>query len=264
MPTKFFSTVFPTILLGSLLVSCAKDNANSNSNNNNNNSANSCDKLAQLHAHSFTAVTKGDGIQISVDHLADVSYHWTGPNNFQSDDQNPNISDYSDYSDRGWYYVSMSLDGCSTSIDSVYVNVKFPQGVPGCSLTNNNATFSSLGVQSFSFVTYGPGPSGDYEIVGNSSNGDLNINMSPYWSTHPLEDGIYYTTSDPLPQDSDIDRIFIADVNTNIYWIAESDKPVYISHVGGKARLSFCNISFSGTLGGPEYYTTVSAQISQP
>ena len=259
MSIKFVSTVFFSALLGALLFSCAKQNVN----NNNSNNANSCDKLAKLHTHPFTAVTKGDGIQISVDSLADVNYHWTGPGNFQSDDQNPNISDYSDYSDRGWYYVSMSLDGCSTFLDSVYVNVKFPQGVPSCSLTDNKGTFSSLGDQSYSFVTYGPGPSG-YEIVGNSSNGDLRITLSPYWTTHALEDGIYYSTNDPLVDYSEIDRIFIADVNQSIYWVGEGDKPVYISHVGGKARLSFCNISFSGDWGGTQYFTTISAQISQP
>ena len=50
-------------------------------------------------------------------------------------------------------------------------------------------------------------PPGGYEIVGNSSNGDLRISMSPYWTTHPLEDGIYYSTNDPLPDYAEIDKI---------------------------------------------------------
>ena len=74
----------------------------------------------------------------------------------------------------------------------------------------------------------------------------------------------YPCTISLINETNEIDRIFISDVNQSIYWVAEGDKPVYISHVGGKARLSFCNISFSGSLGGPQYNTTISAQISQP
>ena len=260
MTTKLLPALLNTVLLGSLLISCTKENVNDNTN------GTSCDQLAQLHTHAFTAVTKGDVIQLAVDSSADVYYHWTGPGNFQSDYQNPAVASDADYSHRGWYYVSMSLEGCSPHFDSVYVQVKFPQGAPACALTNNKGTFGGaliLGDQSYSYVSFGAGIGG-YEIVGNSNNGDLRISMSPYWTTHPLEDGIYYSTNDPLPDYAEIDKIYITDVNQSIYWVAEGNKPVHISHVGGKARISFCNISFSGDFGGNLYHATVSAQVSQP
>lgn len=226
-------------------------------------SSDPCAKLASLHTKPFTAVNKGDEIKISADYFAEASYSWYGPGYFSSSSQNPTVASYAEYSHEGWYYVHMSVDGCTSRTDSVYVDVKFPQGTPSCILVNNKATFSSMGDQSFYYETFGPGVYG-YEVEGNSSNGDLRITMSPYWSSHALEDGIYYTTNDQLPDYADVDQIFIADVNQSIYWTAEANKPVYISHVGGKARLSFCGIQFSGDWGGTLYHTTISAQITQP
>lgn len=260
MTIKFLPVFLYSLILGALLSSCTKENGNGST------SGDPCYRLTHLHTHSFTPVTMGDEIKLIVDTLAIADYHWTGPGYFESYTQNPTISSYADYTDRGWYYVSMSLSGCPTKRDSVYVDVKFPQGTPSCTLTNNKAEFGGpvlLGDQSFYYVSYGAGTTG-YEVEGNSTFGDLRISMSPYWITHPLEDGIYYTTSDQLLDYADIGKIFISDVNQSIYWVAEADKPVYISHVGGKARISFCGISFSGSWGGTLYHTTVDAQITQP
>jgi hypothetical protein len=258
MTNKFLPALLPALLLVSLLISCIKERTGDTN-------SGGCDQLALLHTRTFAAVTRGDAIQLAVAGAPDVYYQWSGPGNFQSNSQNPLVTSNAYYWHRGWYYVSMSLQTCSPSFDSVYVEVKFPQGVPACTLTNNTGTFGGavvLGDQSYSYVSFGPGIGG-YEIEGNSSNGDLRITMSSYWTTHPLEDGIYYTTNDPLPDESEIDEVNIADVNQNIYWVAEGGKPVYISHVDGKARISFCNISFSGDWGGNLYHTTVSAQVSQ-
>ena len=105
---------------------------------------------------------------------------------------------------------------------------------------------------------------GDYEITGNSAAGDITFTLSAYWLTHEPEDGIYHTTSSPSIDYANIDNVLISDVNESIYWVAEPDKPVYISHVNGKLQITFCSINFSGSLGGPLYTTTVSAKIIKP
>lgn len=228
--------------------------------------ANPCEKIKETHAHPFTAVTKGAEIYITADSLADAWYEWTGPGNFQSSSQSNTVSTYADYTDEGWYYVRISHDGCTSHFDSVYVEVKFPQGTPTCTPANNSANFSGaliLGDQAFSFISFGDVSNG-YGVTANSSNGDMTVALSTYWSTHEFKDGIYYTTNNPLPDYSDIGAVYISDVNQSIYWVAEADKPVYISHVGGKRRITFCGIQFSGDLGGPVYHTTISAQITQP
>ncbi len=260
MTTKFTSAPAYAFLLTCLLVSCAKAPVDSNNDT-------LCANLATLSAHPFTGIVAGETIRLSADPLEGANYYWTGPGNFQSYEQNPIVSSSATYGHRGWYYVLVSSVNCTTTaFDSVYVNVKFPQGTPSCVPTDNTTTFSGgvlLGDQSYYFVSFGAGISG-YEIVGNSSNGDIRISMSTYWQTHTLEDGIYYTTSNYLPEYADIDKIFISDVNQSIYWTAEADKPVYISHVGGKAKLTFCGVSFSGSFGGTLYHTTASGKITQP
>ncbi len=259
MKMNAFTNFCLAILLNITLFSCKKENTVNDNNN-------PCIKLALVRTHPFTPVIKGDEINISVDSLEDAYYTWTGPGNYQSYSQNNTVSFYADYSHRGWYYVNVSYNGCNDRYDSVYVSVKFPQGTPGCSIANNNATFNSaliLGNQSFTSIFFG-GVTGGYGVTCNSSNGDLNITMSSYWLTNDFEDGIYYTSSNPLPDYADIDKVFISDVNQGIYWVAEPGKPVYISHVGGKRRITFCDIPFSGSLGGTLYHATIKAQITQP
>ncbi|MEP7163310.1 MAG: hypothetical protein ABI741_01385 [Ferruginibacter sp.] len=223
-----------------------------------------CNNIKGLHAHPFTAVTEGQQIDISADYLDGANYYWSGPGNFQSYTRDNTVSTYASLSDRGWYYLKIYSSECAEDkFDSVYVDVKFPQGNPSCTLTNNTAAFSGalvLGDQSFSFVSFGSGPGG-YTVTANSSNGDMTITMSDYWNTHDFEDGIYYTNS-TLPDA--INKILITDVNQSIFWTAEPNKPVYISHVGGKRRISFCGIQFSGTWGSTLYTTTVNTQLTQP
>lgn len=259
MTTRFLSRLTALLLCSCMFTSCVKEILKKID-------PGPCEDVAELHTSAFTPVEKGQAINIAIPPLDDVNYLWRGPGNFESYSPNTTVTDYADYSHRGWYYVTISHNECDTRYDSVYVDVKFPQGTSECTLTNNTADFSGavlLGDQSYSYVSFGPGLSG-YEITGNSSNGDMRITASPYWRTHDFEDGIYYTTNDPLPDEADIDRIYITNVNQNIFWTAEADKAVYISHVGGKPRISFCNISFSGSFGGRLYTTLVSAQLTEP
>ena len=225
-----------------------------------------CNNLNGLHAHPFTAVTQGQQIDISADYLDGADYYWSGPGNFTSYSANNTVSTSASLSDRGWYYVRISSVDCADArFDSVYVTVNFPQGNPSCTPTNNTATFSGaliLGNQSFSFISFGSGPGG-YTVTANSPNGDMTITMSDYWNSHDFEDGIYYTSS-TIPDYAEINKMLITDVNQSIFWTAEPNKPVYISHVGGKRRITFCGIQFSGTWGSSLYTTTVNAQLTQP
>lgn len=255
------NSVLSFVLLFGIFIftGCVKNDASDN------NLTALCNSLSSLHATPVAAVTKGDDINLSADYLDAVYYTWTGPNNYTDNGRNNTITSANFYNE-GWYHVSFLVDGCETKSDSVYVDVKFPQGTAACTPADNTAAFSGpllLGDQSFYFVQFGP-TTGGYGVVCNSSNGDMSFTFSSYWETHELEDGVYYTTSTPLPDFADIDKIYISDVNQSIFWVAEPDKPVYISHVGGKARITFCNVIFSGDWGGTLYQTTVDAQVTKP
>ena len=258
MRKKYLQPLFGLFLSTVLFSSCIKDALP-------NSMVDTCNRLLTLHAHPVTAVEKGAQIDLSVDYAENATYYWSGPNYFQSYSQNTTLTDNADFSDRGWYYVKISNADCSNyGFDSVYVNVKFPQGTPACSPANNTATFTSalfLGDESYYGVSFGPAVAG-YGITCNSMNGDMNMTMSGYWNSNDLEDGVYYSTSSPLPER--IDQIYMSNVNQSIFWSAEPDKPVYISHVNGKRRITFCGIDFSGDWGGTLYHATVDAQITEP
>jgi hypothetical protein len=258
---KALTSLLCILLSATMLSSCVKDVLDDVNDPNN-----FCNELAQVNTSPFVPVTKGEEIRISADEMDGAYYQWTGPGNFDSYAASPLVSSYADYSDRGWYYVRVSVTDCNDKYDSVYVDVKFPQGSPACSPANNTATFGGamlLGDQSYYFVSFGSSPGG-YGVTGNSTNGDIHFTLSPYWLTHEFEDGIYYTTSDALPDYPDLDKIYMSSVNQSIFWVAEPNRPVYIDHVGGKPRIRFCSIDFSGSWGSSLYHTTVSGQITKP
>jgi hypothetical protein len=257
----FLKSIY-AITLFSVITSCIKADVTNEEEEQNN--ATLCNKIKNAKIKPFTAVTKGEDIVILVDTVPDANYSWYGPGFSNGTTQNIEIYD-AKYENRGWYKVKVySYDCTESKQDSVYVNVKFPQGTPPCTLTNNTATFNNLGGQTFSYSSFG-NSLGAYEIIANGSNGDLRIQMaSAYWTNHELEDGIYYTTTyGTLGYDSDFDKIHISDVNSSIRWTAAPDHKVYVSHVNGKIRISFCDIPFTGSLGGPSYTTKISAQVTQ-
>ena len=51
-------------------------------------------------------------------------------------------------------------------------------------------------------------------------------------------------------------------VNSSIYWQSNTGD-VYVTVANGKVTAVFCNVSFSGSLGGPSYTTIVSAKITE-
>jgi hypothetical protein len=201
--------------------------------------------------------------------LEGANYYWTGPNGFDSHSQNPIVTSSANYNHRGTYYVSITRSGCPDRVDSVTVDVNFPQGTPPCTLINNRATFGgpvTLATQNYYFMTWGADTGGNnYRVVANGTNGDMTMYMSQYWITHDFEDGIYYTANSPSIDYNEYDKIYMSNVNGNTFWACQANQPVYVSHVSGKIRVSFCNVTFSGVSGVAQGYTTsVSAQLTQP
>ena len=262
MKIKTIKLFLLALVFGWLAISCAA------SSDDDTNADTTCDQMATLNAHPFTAVTLGDNIELTVDQLDGVNYYWYGPGGFESFSETAFVTSNASISHRGTYYCTISRDGCTDRVVSVDVDVNFPQGTPSCTLTNNTAQFSGsviLGNQTFGFMTWGPAAVGDnYEIIANGTNGDMYMYMSPYWKTHDLEDGIYHTTSDNSPDYDAYDEIYLSNVNGSILWRALPNQTIYVSHVGTKRRISFCGVNFTGSNGGPSYTTTVKAQLTQP
>ncbi|TDX02319.1 hypothetical protein [Dinghuibacter silviterrae] len=197
----------------------------------------------------------GDTVVIYANHL-NMDYNWSGPDNFfyQSYTGSNGITLAGiQLKQSGWYYCTASEVDCPAVTDSVYIRVKYAQGTPSCSLTNNQVT-STTGIPDFSAVTvtktydlsynaivlhaFQAVGAPEYDFVFNSYNGN----------TEP-QDGIYYTTSIPsFEPDQDADVINMAcNFDGFYYFQSNPGQKVYVSHVNGKLRISFCSIEAGDT-----------------
>jgi hypothetical protein len=205
-------------------------------------------------------ITAGDTIPVVG---ADVSiktsipgllYQWAGPGNFflaaNGDQDSITIHGIRIYQS-GWYYCSGSQPNCNNSIfDSVYIDVQYQQGSPSCSLANDQMS-NTAGLPDFNggLITksYSPSYSAivldmsdaatEYDFIFNPNNGN----------TEP-KDGVYYTTSyDFLDPNIDADAISLI-INYFPYFLnSDAGQKVYVSHVNGKLRISFCSLMAEGS-----------------
>lgn len=199
------------------------------------------------------------------------NYLWNGPQGFfvnQTTGVNTITIEDIKLNQSGWYVGSLTGTGCGVLLDSVYIDVKYKQGDPPCSLTNNQVSSSSLpDLQassirkyydiSFNGITlHAAGSYGypTYSFIFNSYNG----NAEP-------KDGLYVTTNVPV-----FDHFQDANVVVGIcqygsyYFQTHANQTVYVSHVNGKLRVSFCDLKYSGDNGNSVMVTsTFSGQLTE-
>jgi hypothetical protein len=70
-----------------------------------------------------TPLCRGENLTLTVPDIANASYSWTGPNNFNSTNQNITIPKTTP-ADSGVYVVTASVDGCNSLPDSIVVAYK--------------------------------------------------------------------------------------------------------------------------------------------
>lgn len=100
---------------------------------------------------------EGETVQLFASNVVNGNYMWTGPNGFSSTLQNPTINNVT-LQDSGFYSVSVSVNGCTSAMVDVFVEVNpipqvlFPPNIIVChgevvpqtnfSSTVNNSTFN--------------------------------------------------------------------------------------------------------------------------
>ena len=201
----------------------------------------------------------GDTLRIYANQL-NLNYQWSGPGNFsyQSTDNNMVIAGIQIFQS-GWYYCTASLSGCKTFTDSVYIRVRYTQGTPSCSITNNQI-LSTAGVPDFNAVlitkSYNLSYSAimvqasdlgsmEYDFIFNSLNG----NNEP-------QNGIYYTTNIPIfDSDQDANAICMTLIYGTYYFTSNAGQKVYVSHVNGKLRIAFCSVKADDSGGSNGLFT---------
>lgn len=188
----------------------------------------------------------GDTLRIYANDL-NMNYQWSGPGgvSYQTTDNSMSIPDIRIFQS-GWYYCTVTLDGCKTFTDSIYIRVRYAQGTPSCSLTNNQI-LSTAGVPDFNaaLVLKSYSLSWSAIMIEASDLGSMEYNFifnSLNGNTEP-QDGVYYTTNIPVfDSDQDADALCMTLTYGMYYFTSYPGQKVYVSHVNGKLRISFCSV----------------------
>jgi hypothetical protein len=214
-----------------------------------------------------TTYSVGDTIQLGTNITPLGLYSWTTTNSLNeiSNSDGVFIPSCTKY-DEGWYYLSVSYPDCASHIDSVYITVANKAVAAPCNPTNNSVSFSSIPSISFGSCNWGIDPSwGLKDLSANPPAGypDFNIYFNPYWNSKEPEDGAYNISPTITFDQNDLYTVYISSTYSSIFFQVGQGQ-VYVSHVAGKLRVTFCSLSFSGSLGGPTYTTTASGMLTAP
>jgi len=95
---------------------------------------------------SNSPVLDGTAIILQTDFVEDAIYSWQGPDGFSSDMQNPIISE-SSTTNTGLYQLSITVNGCSSSTTSTFVEVGEAANISGIILPSNGMPLPTLKVQ---------------------------------------------------------------------------------------------------------------------
>ena len=199
------------------------------------------------------------------------NYVWNGPLNFhevQTSGASSITIDKIKINQSGWWKGSLTGTGCSVLVDSVYIDVKYRQGTPSCSLTDNQVSGTGIpntqatSIRKFFDNTWnamslhasGSFGSPTYTFLFNSYNG----------RTEP-KDGLY-TTQDiqSFNQFQDADMIYGQCQYGSYFFKTQPGQTIYVSHVGGKLRIAMCGVKMSGDNGNSVMVTsTFSGQVTE-
>jgi hypothetical protein len=214
---------------------------------------NNCTQINAARARSNSPITAGQTLKIWTNEIDGTTYQWIGPFGFTSQYASESISN-AQMNNGGWYYLivnSLDDNNCSKR-DSVYVDVRLQQDTAPCSIAANTITYNNMADQSFSTVFKGIESTYSLKsLYAYSSNGDVNIYFAPYWRDFEPQDGVYTTYNSPAfdPVDPVFNKVTITSITNGIYWASWPDQTVYVSHVNGKLKVSFCNLQMSGSNG---------------
>jgi photosystem II stability/assembly factor-like uncharacterized protein len=86
-------------------------------------------------------VDEGDTLTLSANTIAGASYLWTGPNGFNSNQQNPIVSNISTLAMAGYYYATVTVNGCTSEFDSTLVIINTTVGINNLMNKNNISIF---------------------------------------------------------------------------------------------------------------------------
>jgi hypothetical protein len=220
-------------------------------NNNNGGGSNKCPTGLKITASDSTPVV-GSDVSIHTNQDGPM-FGWSGPGNYflsaNGGQDSITISGIK-IIQSGWYYCTGSEPGCNSIFDSVYIDVQYQQGSPSCALTNDQMS-NTAGLPDFTggLITKSYGGSYSSIVLDASDNAtEYDFVFNPNNGNSEPKDGIYYTTSLPdFDQSVDADILYVTINYFPYYLVSDDGQTVYISHVNGKLRISFCSLRADGS-----------------
>ena len=153
--------------------------------------------------------------------------------------------------DAGEFEIPISGSGSNCSFNLTVTE----SSTPTCSLPNNTAEIASVGDLSFNSI-HGSAPLGQYVMEANASGGDLKFEF--FGPDRPAP-GVYQITTQG---NTGPGKVLVTAVAANVSWQSTTGL-VFVTDVNGKLNIVMCDIAMSGSLGGPSFNTTVSANITE-
>ncbi len=223
-----------------------------------------CENIQNITLLSNSPVKIGEMIRFGTQEVGGYRvYDWHGPNNYWG--QTPIDSIIADKKNQGWYYLRLTTpDGKCQKIDSMYIEVKLEQGEPPCNVSTNSTIYNNLPADNFTIVTKGIERSFSQKALSGSGGifSEITVYFHTHWRSLEPEDGIYTTINSPLfdQADNSYNKVNIALTKSSIYWTSYEGQSIYVSHVGSKLQVQFCNLEMGGN-NGTSYRTMASGNI---
>lgn len=188
--------------------------------------------LPETTISSNSPIIAGDQIILKTAEINGATYHWIGPNGFESNLQNPVISkSTADMS--GEYKVVASIGICET--EELTTEVKVIKNVITCSLSNNRADFTNT-FRYQNFYEHGvEGISLKDEYYMRAVNNNCNLDIVFKGSDIP-KTGVYSIVSSSTPLTSNT-------VHVNFSW----QEAIFCYGLSGDVSISFSNGKFVAT-----------------
>ena len=263
----------PLVLFSFLiLIGCSKTTVRtvggSNSGGNNGGGGggggNKCPTSLKITASDTTPVV-GSDVTIRTDQDGPM-FGWAGPGNYflsANGGQDSITISQIKIIQSGWYYCTGSEPGCNSIFDSVYIDVQYQQGSPSCSLTNEQV-LNTAGLPDFNpFIitkTYGGAYGTMYMDAGDAAS-EYDFYFNPNNGNTEPKDGIYTTTSAAnFDQFTDANVVYVTINYFPYFLVSDDNQTLYVSHVNGKLRISFCSLKADGSGAGGIFTGQLTAQ----